>query len=688
MNKVQHQGSVRCVCWHSSNPRIILSGGDDRSIRLWRLYPQNELYQSNGNKPNKTHSSDHKSPTNEAHSDLKSDNESDEDVELRYESDDDDPTQFITDFDPSIQPISHLLCMPASGEVKGLCMSPFDGETVVATSSRKFNQRSSLDIIHIPHWTWNYSSKQRLPYRTQLQLAEKERLEEEEANTNVATSSPQLDDDNPFIENRDQNVSSDFVNRPSVIPLPYGAREGCIAFSPCPHIVFVGLLSCRKKHQRRYCCLMACNILNGASRACKMMNAILHRKECVYCVQLTETNDETKRHRLAFGTNLGRLVVVTLKEDLSWSKTRDAFIDEYTIGVKEEDEQQHNVEKQQGEDERHKNASKKKSKHHRKLSSKSLKYSVLTSRERCFREMADPMTVMITFESMKRYLWNESSQIEERDISEFFKFLGPNKKNQISFTQFVRRVDEDGNFVRAFEQFCLSGSSRTDRRAWMDDDEKEEETQAQAHEDAEWEFAMRNDRSGDHLTDEDAITAIVWSGYDAWIISGHSSGDIRFWSKQMKKGKSSDKYLCESAFCYVCRGVMRRHSESISGLSLRGTYLVSASLDGNILIWHLDFLLPSVSLPIQNHIIQLLASINSAHLGDQVSDVTLSSSTDALYLLSAGADQSIRCRHVMEVLRQQLTLRILAESQPKPNMNDINASDSDDGSDFGATTYN
>ncbi len=61
--------------------------------------------------------------------------ESEDSIELRYDelsnqlSDDDDPNKFITDFDPSIQPMSHLLSMPASGEVKGICMSPYNGMT-------------------------------------------------------------------------------------------------------------------------------------------------------------------------------------------------------------------------------------------------------------------------------------------------------------------------------------------------------------------------------------------------------------------------------------------------------------------------------------------------------------------------------------------------------------------------------
>ena len=448
------------------------------------------------------------------------------------------------------------------------------------------------------------------------------------------------------------------------------------------------------------------------------------------------SDDNKKVYRLALGTNLGRLIIVTLKQDLSWTNTRRSFITEYNIAFEEDPLSQndnnnnnnnangYNINASNNNDGlygatynassqndtnsssynnvgSHHTKKSKKNKHHRKVSSKNIKYSVLTARERCFREMADPITVMITYDSMKKYLWNESSQIEEIDIKEFFQFMQPNKKNQITFTQFVQRVDEDGNFMRAFEQFCLTGSSRTDRRAWMDDDNKSNETEdvyydskgkrkmtindEEFEDDSDWELAMLNNAGGDKLNDEYAVTAIAWNSNDNWIISGHQEGTIKFWSKEYYPNDykntfniKQNKYLKQSSFYYVCRGSMKRHSESISCLSLSGTYLVSSSNDGNILIWHLDFLLPSVNLPmnITSHsrgIIQLLATINSAHLGDEICDVKLSSISNnlsvcipnALYLLSCGADENIRCRDVMEILRQQLTLRILAESQPK-----------------------
>ena len=286
------------------------------------MYPHNSLYNKSNNinniNNNNSSSSTSSSPRNtnksskrhknKSHNGALSDssdtnnNESsseEDNIELGLNqqdlSDDDDPNKFITDFDPSIQPLSHLLSMPASGEVKGIAMSPYNGiysslfilaqiiiysyiflmvatgDILVATSSRLFNQKSSLDILTIPHWTWNYSSTQRLPYK--IQLREKYKLkqkllqqQEENKNRNknnndndnhelnlvINSLDDELDLDqqaeqqrnNPFIENQNANddkIASDFVNRPSVIPLPYGARERCITFSPSPNIVFVGI---------------------------------------------------------------------------------------------------------------------------------------------------------------------------------------------------------------------------------------------------------------------------------------------------------------------------------------------------------------------------------------------------------------------------------------------------------------
>ena len=120
---------------------------------------------------------------------------------------------------------------------------------MVAASSRDYNEKSSLDIIRIPHWTWNYSSTQRVPYR--LQLARRWRTEKHPQSVNNVTLmslDEALDRENPFIENHDilEDGNCDFVSHPMVIPLPYGVREKCLCFSPIPDIVFVGTL--------RVCC--------------------------------------------------------------------------------------------------------------------------------------------------------------------------------------------------------------------------------------------------------------------------------------------------------------------------------------------------------------------------------------------------------------------------------------------------
>ena len=38
---------------------------------------------------------------------------------------------------------------------------------------------------------------------------------------------------------------------------------------------------------------------------------------------------------------------------------------------------------------------------------------------------------------------------------------------QITFTQFVQSVGDDGDVMACFERFCLSAASRLHRRPWM-----------------------------------------------------------------------------------------------------------------------------------------------------------------------------------------------------------------------------
>ena len=183
----------------------------------------------------------------------------------------------------------------------------------------------------------------------------------------------------------------------------------------------------------------------------------------------------------------------------------------------------------------------------------------------------------------------------------------------MTFTQFVQSVDDDGDVMASFEKFCVSAASRTHRRAWMnmtetpmtaDDAESKEEEKALFDDDgdddgggdSDWEMAMEHDRSGEDLKDDHAVTAMAWSVSDQWLISGHRDGDICFWSKESKESNDDQfggsnqlgkRRVKRSNFGFIARGSMRRHSEKVTSLSLSGTCLVSSSVDGNVLIWHL-----------------------------------------------------------------------------------------------------
>ena len=223
---------------------------------------------------------------------------------------------------------------------------------------------------------------------------------------------------------------------------------------------------------------------------------------------------------------------------------------------------------------------------------------------------------------------------------------------------------------------------------------------------------------------DDAISCVKWSSNNEWIITGHINGEIKFYNKQFFINPSkirnanvntninsdtnddidmSNVKVKKSKFYYQYIGSLRRHAEQVTSLALSGTYLVSSSNDGSIILWHLDFLLPSLQQVNggggsstrsydNNHVrlnnflsknsnsnphsisnsymnldsnnlmsrdmIQMLAKLDSAHLGDEVNDIQLSNLTmnanycipNALYLASAGSDNHVRCRDVMGML--------------------------------------
>merc|ERR1719356_1494425 len=111
----------------------------------------------------------------------------------------------------------------------------------------------------------------------------------------------------------------------------------------------------------------------------------------------------------------------------------------------------------------------------------------------------------------------------------------------------------------------MNGSDASKANERMQNEEKQ-----MADEDSDWEFAMLNEMESESEEDS-GISALAWSQSDNWIITGHQDGDIRFWAKEFYKNENEigqNKYLKKSLFYYLLRGSMKRHSESISSLSL------------------------------------------------------------------------------------------------------------------------
>ena len=173
---------------------------------------------------------------------------------------------------------------------------------------------------------------------------------------------------------------------------------------------------------------MACNVSNGASRRCSKINALLHGKECIYSLDLMHSverrhdgvdgaSSEHKVYRLALGTNLGRVLVVTLRDEMSWSNTRRSFITQYAVGSAVTTTPSALGAVDGGSQRRSGRAavSGGKSVRRRKTVS-SMRYSVLTARERRFRELADPDTVTIDLEAMRRFLTKEAPEVEAVDV--------------------------------------------------------------------------------------------------------------------------------------------------------------------------------------------------------------------------------------------------------------------------------
>ena len=98
------------------------------------MHPQHIVSSSSSSSVSHRKRSRTRSPAQIENGDI---SESEEDVELHYDdgddekdgsiSDEDAAPHLVGDLDPSIQSLWPLLSMPASGEVKAISMSPFNG---------------------------------------------------------------------------------------------------------------------------------------------------------------------------------------------------------------------------------------------------------------------------------------------------------------------------------------------------------------------------------------------------------------------------------------------------------------------------------------------------------------------------------------------------------------------------------
>ncbi|ETO18850.1 hypothetical protein RFI_18393 [Reticulomyxa filosa] len=245
-----HEGQVRCAAWHTTNSRLIISGGDDMTVRVWRLYPKSSpLYShsqsQNINDPTRAGQMKNEKASKEAkdgilsvlfwlsfqvnkktsnfwrgeHNSVRKCRESHRSSHINTKKN-----------DASLQHLHQLLTMAASGVVCGLGVSPhFNGALVCALSCHSLNKRSCLDVYHLPHWTWNYASAHRVPLRKQM-------LHSDNSTTKEGVPMAHPNSDYTHVMTFDK----DFVDYPSVIPLPYGARDRGLCFTPAPDIVFVG----------------------------------------------------------------------------------------------------------------------------------------------------------------------------------------------------------------------------------------------------------------------------------------------------------------------------------------------------------------------------------------------------------------------------------------------------------------
>ncbi len=111
------------------------------------------------------------------------------------------------------------------------------------------------------------------------------------------------------------------------------------------------------------------------------------------------------------------VLVVTLRDEISWSDTRRSFTTQYAVGSAVTTTPSALGAVDGGSQRRSGRAAVsggQSVRRHKAVSS--MRYSVLTARERRFRELADPATVTVDLEAMRRFLTKEAPQVEAVDV--------------------------------------------------------------------------------------------------------------------------------------------------------------------------------------------------------------------------------------------------------------------------------
>merc|ERR1711991_136611 len=151
---------------------------------------------------------------------------------------DSDDEELVDYLDGSIQKIRSIECFHLNGQIISIDINK--NSVLCAVTSRLMNRKSSLNIITLPDWIWNYTSVHRKSNFVQQKILKYVKNKYKLDNRNLIKNLSNL----PF--------NKDFIQIPMIIPLPYGSRERAMTFSNDNNIVSIALMSCRGKHKSRY----------------------------------------------------------------------------------------------------------------------------------------------------------------------------------------------------------------------------------------------------------------------------------------------------------------------------------------------------------------------------------------------------------------------------------------------------